>query len=1160
MHTTRKTQPRWIAFGLLGVTAVIAPPLAGAQESMLTGLGWHKNSAGTEIDGNSQVHVQGNESPAVVTSTGGKVSALANVGMRIDLVSTAQANAAGLAGIEMRGSRVQVLGNQAHGFVNALGGAATANVAMVASGEGRKPLRSSQLLVQANTATNVEAFGAKADVLLGTASFQMPGRATANSMLLDATEVTSTQAELMDNEATGVISIGGSALANALTAARSEIKDTRIHASDNHATDIRAGGGAAGIGRGTIASVDLTGVASANSVSVAGSQLKNARIHLTGNQAQRMTSTGGSAMANGVSFTDHQLTAAGYQADITNNEATNVQAWGGEGSILSGAIADVRMSASALANAVTVQAGELSQRPVHQLSGNHATDIAATGGGAAANSIWLEDATIKGGRIQLTDNTATQVRTAGGSGSIGAGLVGSVERNGRALANSVAVDRQSTLQNATVSLSDNTANTVTGSGGFAAANALTVSEGRVEKTSVHLADNQADNVQSTGFSVGVGGGVLHSTSQQSAAMANTVAVTGSQLDATNVTLSRNRASGLKADGGILMANSMSLEDGGNASAQLSARGTIANNIANNMSSAAKMSSSVAGLARSESRARAAANSLVLHDDVHVDNASPWSILGNTADGVHVDGGTALVNALAAYRGARVASSAVNVLNNTGRDIRASGGASQVAGVGSKSNGILIANGLYMDGSGATRLANSPVNVVNNDATGLNAQGGRINANALAINGEGNVQSSRVTIGSNTASQMQSEGDEGTVAGFAAFGKGVGQANANAVQVLSAMRDASLQLMANKASQVSASKGLASANSIAQGDQGNGDKLRGTLIANTANNTRAEDKHTALANSVQIDGALQDSDVSIMANTGDAQATSESALANSVRSREGGRIAKSSVTIAGNRASARDGAANSVDMQGSMRDSQVTIMANRGSAQRKGAVNSVTGDGNISNSRITILGNQGDAQGGVTNSVVANGTISSSRITILGNQGSVRGRGTVNSVVGSGSMRGADVTIVANKGDVSGGGLVNSVENKGQLTGKVVIAGNTGSATMGGTVNSLVNQGVMSGRVTIAGNHGRAAVGGVANSVINHGVITGNVSIIGGGGMAAAGITTGSVRVAGGLVSGAAGVAGGAAYAANPGYTVTTPSFGVVNRTVTVAPGVNVISN
>ena len=33
---------------------------ASAQESMLTGLGWHKNSAGTQVDGNSQIQVLDN--------------------------------------------------------------------------------------------------------------------------------------------------------------------------------------------------------------------------------------------------------------------------------------------------------------------------------------------------------------------------------------------------------------------------------------------------------------------------------------------------------------------------------------------------------------------------------------------------------------------------------------------------------------------------------------------------------------------------------------------------------------------------------------------------------------------------------------------------------------------------------------------------------------------------------------------------------------------------------------------------------------------------------------------------------------------------------------------------------------------------------------------
>src|SRR5690606_29551831 len=122
--------------------------------------------------------------------------------------------------------------------------------------------------------------------------------------------------------------------------------------------------------------------------------------------------------------------------------------------------------------------------PLHQLSANQASGVAATGGGAAANSLWLDNATVRGGSVLVAANVADAVRTAGASGSVGGGLVGAVERNGRALANTVVADHQSSLERAAVTMAGNHGRSVTGSGGLAAANALMVSEGRVQNSSV----------------------------------------------------------------------------------------------------------------------------------------------------------------------------------------------------------------------------------------------------------------------------------------------------------------------------------------------------------------------------------------------------------------------------------------------------------------------------------------------------------------------------------------------------------------------------------------------------------------------------------------------------------------------------------------------------
>lgn len=1175
---------------LVGLVAAVAPVRdAAAQESMLAGLGWHKNSAGTQVDSSSQIQVQGNRSTGPVVSTGGKGSALANAGMKVDLAGTAQANVVGLAAMNVRQSQVGVFSNEVTGFVNALGGAATANVILAASATGSQPLTASRLMVVGNRAAEIAAFGAKADVLLGTGSLQMPGRATANSLLLDATPVRNSDLMVSGNEARMVTSLGGSALANALTAARSVIDDSSIVQSGNRARDVRAGGGSAGVGRGTIAQVDLTGVAGANSVALASSELKGASLSVVGNEATQLTATGGSALANSISFSDHRLAgASGYQASVSANSARNVQAFGGEGSILGGALADVRMSASALANSISVSRGELAERPVHQISGNTAQNVVATGGAAVANSLWLDAAQVNGGTVVVAGNDANTVRTTGVSGSVGGGMVGALERNGRALANAVAVDQQSTLSRSAIAMAGNRAQSVTGAGGLAAANALTVSEGRVVDSNVAVASNRADGVRSTGYSAQAGGGVLFAAAQQSVALANAIAVTGAQLDARSVAVVGNTASRLDARGGALLANSVTLENGSGSASRLSAAGALTGNTATDMTTSATAASALGGLAGSESRARAAANSVVLHDRALVDSTSNWLIAANTARGVHATGGTALVNALAAYRGARVQGTPVVIAGNAGENIRASGGSSQALGVGSGSNGVLAANGLYMDGSGDTSLARSALQVLGNSAQQLDAQGGRINANALSINATGQVDGTTVSMVGNVASNVRSEGREGTLGGFAAFGKGVGQANANAVQVLGSLRSASLQLIGNSASGLRASNGLAAANSFSQNASGRVDGVQALIAANSATTTQADQGSTALANSVQVDGTLQGSSVQVVANQGSARAAGQDALANSVRSQNRARIGGSSITVAANQGSAQQGVANSVDVSGTLQGGSITVLGNQGSARDGGVINSVVGDARISGSQITILGNAGSVSGGLGNSVRGEGSVAGSNITILGNHASVQQGGQVNSVSGAGSIKGsqiliagntgrasgggtvnsvrnrasiagAQVVITGNEGSATGGGTVNSVDNRGQLSGRVMIAGNRGATTMGGTVNSLVNQGVMAGNVMIVGNQGRAVAGGVSNSVINQGVITGAVTIVGNMSMAAAGMTSGSVRNIGGAITGAVGVAGNTPFAANPGYTYAIPSTGVVNQSVTVLPAVNLLS-
>lgn len=625
----QKTETAKAVILLMGVTVAVLAPLRGmAQESMLAGLGWHRNSPGTQLDGGSQLQVAGNRSAAQVSASGGKGSALANAGMMVDLAGTAQANSVGVAGMQLDQSSIRLLANEVHGFVNALGGAATANVALVASGEGVKPLASSSVVLQGNQAANVDAFGAKAQVLLGTGSLQMPGRATANGVLLDATEARELRAALQANNARNVTSIGGSALANALTAARSKLGNSDITQVGNEASEVRAGGGSAGLGRGTLAEVNLTGVAAANAVALASSELSDLRVTQSANRADRLMATGASALVNSLSFSDYR--GGRYELALAGNRASDVNAWGGEAQVLRGALADVRMSATALGNSVAVTRGELLANPSHSLTDNTVEAIAARGGAAVANSIWLDDARVTGGRMDLHANQARDVATTGASGSLAGGVVAAFERNGRALANSVAVDSGAAMDSAQVSLLSNEARGVNGHGGLAAANSLLVSEGRAEKTRIALLGNRASDVTASGQSASAGAGVLYSATQTASALVNSLSLAGAQWEGDSLALMGNTGRNVVSRGGIAMANAVALENGDGSASQLSGGGVIAANTAEGVSSAASSASAAGGVVSRVAKARAAVNSLVLHDNALLDRASRWSIMGNDA--------------------------------------------------------------------------------------------------------------------------------------------------------------------------------------------------------------------------------------------------------------------------------------------------------------------------------------------------------------------------------------------------------------------------------------------------------------------------------------------------------------------------------------------------
>lgn len=133
-----------------------------------------------------------------------------------------------------------------------------------------------------------------------------------------------------------------------------------------------------------------------------------------------------------------------------------------------------------------------------------------------------------------------------------------------------------------------------------------VTEGRVQGSTVTLAGNRADGVQSTGYAAQAGGGLLFSASQQSAALANTLAVTGSQLDASTLTVAGNTASRLDSAWRCAHGQQRGARKRvGGAFAALCPCGTLSGNNASDIATTADSARARAGgLAGRESRARA----------------------------------------------------------------------------------------------------------------------------------------------------------------------------------------------------------------------------------------------------------------------------------------------------------------------------------------------------------------------------------------------------------------------------------------------------------------------------------------------------------------------------------------------------------------------------
>lgn len=1066
---------------------------------------WFTYHPGSTVQGGSRVQVHGNTATADIAAGGGGLYVAGGLGGSVELPGAVQANGIDLSALDVTDARLGLLANRAEGFVSAIGGAASANAMLLSGGGSRRALAHSDLQLRNNTAADVQANGGRAQLLVGAASLEMAGRASANSLQAEDSALRNARVDIAHNQARDVSSLGGAALANATSVVRGDVDGLQVVQGHNRATGVRAGGVNASLGWDVLGELELRGVAGANAVLLRGetrAALVGLALAQQRNSGDAVSAFGGSALANSVQVQVARDGALrGYGALQQDNQAREVHALGAQASMLGGALFSLQAGAVALANSVSLADTTLAEGTRHVLSGNQAERVQAVGGAALANSLWLQQSQTRASPVALLHNSAQDIDTSAGGISIGMGSVIEFQRNGRSLANSVALEGNATLNDSPTVLMRNSAATVRGEGGVAAANAVVVSGGAVQGTRLALIGNDASAVQSTGFKGSVGAGLLFATNQQALVLANSLGVFGSSVDAAGLMLAHNRASALSAQGGKIMANSVSVEAEGGAS-RLSARTSLRGNTAQQASTGASNLSGPAHVYSEESKARAALNAVVLHNNAEADVQSVLDIAHNQAALVGALGGTALVNSIAAYRGARIGTSTIALGRNEANDVRAGGSYAQVLGVGKARNGVLVANGLYMEGPGGSgvQLHGATVGLQGNVAQSLDANGGRLNANALAINSTGAVHGASIAVRGNRAATVTSQGEEDAVAGYA-FNGGVGYTNANAVQVLGALRGGSLALLDNVASNVSAVHGVALANSVAL--QGDTQALRLRSGRNTADDVFAQDGHKALAASVLNEGQVDDATVSLHRNAAGARAEDDDAMAASVRNRGDGRIGGAS---------------------------RATLAHNRGQVRGRGTLNALDNHGQIDASHITILRNQGSVQdGGIVNSVVNGGRIGSSRVVLLGNTGRAERGGVVNSVVNGpqGEMNGARITLVGNTGTARQGGIVNSVDNRKLLTGEVLIANNRGTAERGGIANSLVNEGRMTGRVVISGNTGSASDSGIANSVINRGDISGTVTIHGSTTTAGAGQTTGSQRF------------GGA---------------GVVQRTVTVGAG------
>ena len=273
-------------------------------------------------------------------------------------------------GSTLQGSQARVSGNRAQGEVTSVGGSGGA---------------------------------------LGNAAAQAnaPGRAQLHAVQLRAVQASGGSFGVLENLSRGAMrALGGSALANSIDAdggaGRTTLSGNRLLVAGNRAGEVQATGGSGRIALGA-AALDLSGQAMANTVQLTESPARDSRVLLTSNVADRVHTFGASSLANSVSLA--RTTLAGSQINQHGNRAEAVQSGGGSGSVGYGAIASAKLSGMAAANTLLASQAELRDAQIMQHA-NWARNVQALGGAAAANSLWLDNATVRGGSTLLAGNEA----------------------------------------------------------------------------------------------------------------------------------------------------------------------------------------------------------------------------------------------------------------------------------------------------------------------------------------------------------------------------------------------------------------------------------------------------------------------------------------------------------------------------------------------------------------------------------------------------------------------------------------------------------------------------------------------------------------------------------------------------------------------------------